>query len=126
MYLVDFVISYNTPTWITNLGWKIFIMYAAINIGAMGTFSLIIPETKGRSLEEMDVIFGSVGAEIRQQDIERQRVTMGGAGNDVVSEDAPSVVSVSEEKIPGPSYLTQLNAFSSTVRVANFHFITPS
>ena len=78
MHLVDFVIAYNTPTWITNLGWKIFIMYASLNFGAMGTFSLIIPETKGRSLEEMDIIFGAVSAETRQRDIERQRVTLGG------------------------------------------------
>ena len=123
MYLVDFVISYNTPTWITNLGWKIFIMYAAINIGAMSIFSLIIPETKGRSLEEMDVIFGAVGAEIRRQDIERQKAAMGGT---VMEDDALSFRSVSEEKVPGPSYLTQITAFSSTVRVANFHFITPA
>ena len=60
--------------WITALGWKIFIMYASINIGAMATFSLAIPETKGRSLEEMDIIFGAVSAETRRQDIERQQV----------------------------------------------------
>jgi len=52
-------------------------MYAAINFGAMGTFSLIIPETKGRSLEEMDIIFGAVSAETRQQGIERQQVALG-------------------------------------------------
>ena len=124
MHRVDFVVSYNTPTWITNLGWKIFIMYATINVGAMGVFSLIIPETKGRSLEEMDVIFGAVGAEIRRQDIERQRAVMGGMGNEVLP--SPSPRSGSEDKVPGPSYLTQITALSSTVRVANFHFITPS
>ena len=80
-FISDFVISYNTPTWITTLGWKIFIMYATLNFGAMATFSLIIPETKGRSLEEMDVIFGAVSAETRQEDIERQRVVLGGVGD---------------------------------------------
>jgi hypothetical protein len=95
MHLIDFVISYNTPTWITNLGWKIFIMYAAINVGAMTIFSLVIPETKGRSLEEMDVIFGAISAEIRQQDIERQQTALGGAGNRGV----PSTRSSSEDKI---------------------------
>ena len=80
-FISDFVISYNTPTWITTLGWKIFIMYAAVDIGAMVPFSLIIPETKGRSLEEMDVIFGAVSAETRQQDIEKQRVALGGTGD---------------------------------------------
>ena len=95
IHLIDFVISYNTPTWITNLGWKIFIMYAAINVVAMGTFSLIIPETKGRSLEEMDIIFGAVNAETRRQDIERQQVALGGAG----SEGALSTGSDSKDKI---------------------------
>lgn len=32
----------------------------------------LIPETKGRSLEEMDVIFGSISAEKRQADIDKQ------------------------------------------------------
>ena len=56
-------------------------MYAAVNIAAMGTFSLIIPETKGRSLEEMDIIFGAVSAETRQQDIERYQVSSRGTGD---------------------------------------------
>ena len=32
----------------------------------------LIPETKGRSLEEMDVIFGSISAEQRQVDIDKR------------------------------------------------------
>ena len=84
---------------VTDLGYKIFLMFATINIGGMATFSLYvprllyspsfcsskyaravltgsfrraIPETKGRSLEEMDIIFGSVSADQRQADIARQ------------------------------------------------------
>ena len=60
-------------------------MYGALNIGAMATFSLIIPETKGRSLEEMDIIFGAVSAETRRQGIERQQVAFGGAGDERLS-----------------------------------------
>lgn len=85
MDLIDFVVSYNTPTWITALGWKIFIMYACINVGAMAVFSLIIPETKGRSLEEMDIIFGAVNAETRQQGIEKYQVTLGDGYNSSAS-----------------------------------------
>ncbi|OCB83889.1 sugar transporter [Sanghuangporus baumii] len=62
-WLWNFVVSYTTPRIIASLGYKIFLMFAAVNIGAMFTFSLFIPETKGRSLEEMDVIFGAIGAE---------------------------------------------------------------
>ncbi|KAK1235514.1 hypothetical protein PQX77_001255 [Marasmius sp. AFHP31] len=70
-WLFNFVVSYITPTLVRVLGWKIFIMFATINIGGMGTFSLLIPETKGRSLEDMDIIFGSVTAEQRAAGIER-------------------------------------------------------
>ena len=62
--------------WATKLGWKLFIMFGTLNIGAMGTFSLLIPETKGLSLEEMDIIFGAVNAETREKDIEKQRVVL--------------------------------------------------
>ncbi|KAL5513847.1 hypothetical protein ACEPAG_2608 [Sanghuangporus baumii] len=68
-WLWNFVVSRITPNMIDELGWKIFIMFATINIGAMFTFSLMIPETKGRSLEEMDVIFGSVTREERNAKI---------------------------------------------------------
>ncbi|KAH7868632.1 uncharacterized protein C8R40DRAFT_1134189 [Lentinula edodes] len=44
-------------------------MFATVNIGAKGTFSLIIPDTQGRLLEEMDIIFGSVSAEKRSADV---------------------------------------------------------
>lgn len=97
MHLIDFVVSYNTPDWITSLGWKIFIMYASLNIGAMGIFSLIIPETKGRSLEEMDIVFGAVNAETRQRDIERVRATLGGTA--YADEDVPSITSNSKIRV---------------------------
>ncbi|THH13949.1 hypothetical protein EW146_g6328 [Bondarzewia mesenterica] len=71
-WLWNFVVSKVTPTIHTNLGYKMFLMFAALNIGAMATFSLLIPETKGRSLEEMDIIFGSISAEKRRADIEKQ------------------------------------------------------
>lgn len=35
----DFVVSKVTPQMITALGWKIFIMFATINIGAMAVFA---------------------------------------------------------------------------------------
>lgn len=70
-WLWNFVVSKVTPQMKTNLGFKLFIMFATVNVGAMGLFSLLIPETKGRSLEEMDVIFGAVSAEERQAYIDK-------------------------------------------------------
>ncbi|KAF9457603.1 general substrate transporter [Collybia nuda] len=71
-WLFNFVVSKVTPDMVSDLGYKIFLMFAAVNIGGMGVFSILIPETKGRSLEEMDVIFGSITAEQRQANIDKQ------------------------------------------------------
>ncbi|THG95570.1 hypothetical protein EW026_g6108 [Hermanssonia centrifuga] len=71
-WLFNFVVSKVTPDMVTALGYKIFLMFATINIGGMAIFSLLIPETMGRSLEEMDIIFGSVNAEQRLADIRKE------------------------------------------------------
>jgi len=71
-WLWNFVVAFVTPDVHTDLGYKMFLMFAAINIGGMAVFALLIPETKGRSLEEMDIIFGSISSEKRQADIEKR------------------------------------------------------
>ncbi|TCD61908.1 hypothetical protein EIP91_007722 [Steccherinum ochraceum] len=71
-WLFNFVLSQVTPKLITDLGYKIFLMFGTINILGMATFALLIPETKGRSLEEMDIIFGAVQADKREADIAKQ------------------------------------------------------
>ncbi|KAF8068086.1 general substrate transporter [Lyophyllum atratum] len=88
-WLWNFVVSKVTPDMISDLGYKIFLMFATVNIGAMAVFSLLIPETKGRSLEEMDVIFGSISAEQRQADIDKQ--THAGHFNEKSSDHAESL-----------------------------------
>ncbi|KAF7428968.1 hypothetical protein PC9H_008205 [Pleurotus ostreatus] len=70
-WLWNFVISKVTPQMLSELHYKIFFVYGTLNIGALAVFALIIPETTGRSLEDMDVIFGSVTAEQRQNEIIR-------------------------------------------------------
>ncbi|KAI9060694.1 general substrate transporter [Trametes sanguinea] len=85
-WLFNFVLSKVTPDMVTDLGYKIFLMFATINIGGMATFSLAIPETKGRSLEEMDIIFGSVSADQRQADIARQERVLEHEVNETTSE----------------------------------------
>jgi len=71
-WLWNFVVSRATPTIHTRLGYKMFLMFASLNIGAMAPFALLIPETKGRSLEEMDIIFGAIDADDRAANIARQ------------------------------------------------------
>ncbi|KAI0702247.1 hypothetical protein C8Q76DRAFT_697954 [Earliella scabrosa] len=76
-WLFNFVISKVTPTLQTKLGYKMFFMFGTINLGIMTVFALLIPETKGRSLEEMDIIFGAVKEDKRMKDIAAQERGMG-------------------------------------------------
>ncbi|KAJ7194408.1 sugar transporter [Mycena pura] len=104
-WLWNFVQAKVTPGAITSLGYKIFLMFATINIGAMATFSLLIPETKGRSLEDMDIIFGSTTQEARTANIAARETALdaevrhhhtegadAAAGEDVKSADADEKV----------------------------------
>ncbi|KAI0064834.1 general substrate transporter [Artomyces pyxidatus] len=92
-WLWNFVISQVTPRMITGLGYKMFLVFAALNIGALASFSLLIPETKGCSLEEMDVVFGSISADQRQANIEKQeRVCHGDEEVSTTSETASTMV----------------------------------
>lgn len=67
----NFVVAKLTPTIEANLQYKFFFMFATINIGGMFVFALFIPETKGKSLEEMDILFGAVTEEARAADINK-------------------------------------------------------
>lgn len=39
-FCADFVLSKVTPTMVTDLGYKLFLMFATINIGGMAVFTL--------------------------------------------------------------------------------------
>ncbi|KIY46566.1 general substrate transporter [Fistulina hepatica ATCC 64428] len=71
-WLFNFVIAKITPTMVDNLGWKLFMTFATIDIGGGAVFAALMPETKGKSLEEMDILFGSVTAEEREKEIQQK------------------------------------------------------
>ncbi|KAJ5682194.1 hypothetical protein N7462_005359 [Penicillium macrosclerotiorum] len=52
------------------IGWKTFLMFG-IFCTAMGLFvTIFVKETKGRTLEEMDLVFGAIDEEQRRADVE--------------------------------------------------------
>ena len=59
-WLFNFVMSQITPHAISNIGWKTFLMFAIFNYAIIVYAWLVLRETKGKSLEEMDVVFGAV------------------------------------------------------------------
>lgn len=52
-----FVVAMVTPVAITNLGWRYYIIYAAVGALVVPSIFYLYPETMGRNLEELDSIF---------------------------------------------------------------------
>ncbi|KXJ89566.1 general substrate transporter [Microdochium bolleyi] len=58
-WLFNFVFSQITPHAINNIGWKTFLMFCIFNWALVVYVWFVIKETKGRSLEEMEGLFGA-------------------------------------------------------------------
>lgn len=58
-WLSNFLIVMITPPAFANLGYKTYIMFAVFNAAILPVVYFFFPEPKGRSLEELDVIFAS-------------------------------------------------------------------
>jgi len=57
-WLFNFVFSQATPHAVENLGWKTFVMFCVFNWALVVFVWFFIRETKGKSLEEMEELFG--------------------------------------------------------------------
>jgi len=62
-WMSNFIIGLVTPDMLTVIGWGTYIFFAAFCLIALGFTFFFVPETKGKSLEEMDVVFGDVTAQ---------------------------------------------------------------
>jgi hypothetical protein len=61
-WLWSFIISRTTPYMITSLGYGTYFFFASLMI-CMGFWAwFFVPETKGKTLEEMDALFGAATA----------------------------------------------------------------
>ncbi|KAK5696189.1 hypothetical protein LTR97_008609 [Elasticomyces elasticus] len=57
-----FIIGLITPSMVAKLGWGTYIFFAAFCSMAFFFVWFCVPETKGKSLEDMDVVFGDTAA----------------------------------------------------------------
>ncbi|KAJ9644820.1 hypothetical protein H2204_001282 [Knufia peltigerae] len=69
-WLFNFVFSQATPHAVDNLGWKTFLMFAIFNFALVVYSWFVIKETTGKSLEEMETVFGSEQTKIRAENLE--------------------------------------------------------
>lgn len=56
-WLFNFLVVEITPVGFANIGWKYFLVYCCINAACVPVIYFFLPETAGRSLEEIDEIF---------------------------------------------------------------------
>ncbi|KAF4969975.1 hypothetical protein FSARC_2877 [Fusarium sarcochroum] len=77
-WLWNFAFSQITPHAVENLGWRTFLMFGIFNFALVIYAWLVIKETKGRSLEEMELIFNAKHTQI---DLEGSRHVNGTEGS---------------------------------------------
>lgn len=70
-WLFNFCITEITPNAVNHIGWRTFLMFGIFAF-AMGVWTFFfIKETKGRSLEDMDILFGVIDEAQRKADVEQ-------------------------------------------------------
>jgi sugar porter (SP) family MFS transporter len=58
-WIFNFMVVMITPIAFNNIGWRTYIIFAVLTVAAMPVVYFCYPETRGRSLEEIDLIFTS-------------------------------------------------------------------
>ncbi|KAG9497337.1 hypothetical protein J7337_012132 [Fusarium musae] len=61
-WMCNFIIGLVTPDMLTNLGWGTYIFFAAFCLLAFIFTYFFVPETRGKSLEDMDLVFGDTAS----------------------------------------------------------------
>lgn len=61
-WMCNFIIGLVTPDMLTTITWGTYIFFAAFCLLALGFTYFFVPETRGKSLEDMDVVFGDTAA----------------------------------------------------------------
>lgn len=69
-----------TPPALENIGWRIYVIFAVLNLVNTGVVWAFYPETAGLTLESIDTLFREY-----EQDKDKMRVAVGGKENDLRS-----------------------------------------
>ncbi|KAL4806212.1 general substrate transporter [Aspergillus unguis] len=74
-WLFNFVVTKFTPSAISNIGWRTFIMFGVFCLAMSLWVAIFVKETKGRSLEDMDALFDKnyVGSASKDLEAEAER-----------------------------------------------------
>lgn len=108
----NFIIGQITPLLLSDITFSTYILFGLLTFGAAAFIYFFFPETKGLSLEEMDILFGSVGA--AAADTERMREIAREIGlDDVVKGGSVSAPGMNEPKVLDEKVGTQTREHGS-------------
>lgn len=62
-WMCNFIIGLVTPDMLQTIRWGTYIFFAAFCLLALGFTYFFVPETRGKSLEDMDLVFGDTVAQ---------------------------------------------------------------
>jgi len=64
----NFIVGQVTPDMLESMTYGTYIFFGLLTFGGAAFIWLVAPETKGLTLEEMDILFGSVGVAEREKE----------------------------------------------------------
>ncbi|KAL2865080.1 sugar porter family MFS transporter [Aspergillus lucknowensis] len=70
-WMCNFIIGLVTPDMLDSITWGTYIFFAAFCLLALAFTFFVIPETRGKTLEDMDLIFGDTAAHEEKERIKR-------------------------------------------------------
>lgn len=76
-WMCNFIIGLVTPDMLETIGWGTYIFFAAFCLLALAFTYFFVPETKGKSLEDMDVAFGDTAAHAEKTRLFNIAATLG-------------------------------------------------
>ncbi|TVY76163.1 MFS glucose transporter mfs1 [Lachnellula suecica] len=66
-WMCNFIIGLVTPDMLETITWGTYIFFAAFSLLALGFTYFFVPETRGKTLEDMDEVFGDTAAHEEKQ-----------------------------------------------------------
>lgn len=96
-WLGQFIIVYSTPYMMTDITYGTFLLFACSVVFGLFFAFFLVPETKGISLEDMDVLFSRKGMPRTWRRQTNDVIAQRRAGEEVYSKQGESVVH--EEKV---------------------------
>ncbi|OOF90366.1 hypothetical protein ASPCADRAFT_410173 [Aspergillus carbonarius ITEM 5010] len=80
IWLADFVVGIVTPSMLADIGYRTYVFFAVMCTAAGVWAVVLVPETSGKSLEEIDGLFGDRGAREERGIVREAMVAAGDRG----------------------------------------------